>query len=249
MRRVLQQLKKANIDYQLIEPNDRIAIGISGGKDSTVLLYVLHEFKKMRIVPFDIVPIHLKLGFPDMDMSPMVSWCDSLGTPLVMVDTDVYEILKLHPQPSGKLPCSLCSKFKKGYVIDEAKKLGCNKIAFAHHGDDAIETVFLNMIYGGRIATFKPKMYMSRTDIHFIRPLLYVYESDIVATVEQCNLPVVTSTCPNDKHTQREVMKDLIKSIKDDFPSAKHNLLSMLSNDKQVDLWSPIRKNGEEMDE
>ena len=235
MRKVLGCIRKADQDYQLIEENDKIAVGISGGKDSIVLLYGLYLYKKISKKNFDILAIHLKLGFEGMDMTPVQQWCNDLNIRFLQVDTDVFKILKIQANAEGRLPCSLCSKFKKGHVIDEALKHGCNKIAFAHHGDDAVETLFLNMIYGGRLATFRPKMYLTRKQVTFIRPLLYVFENDIRCAVENESLPVVVSTCPMDKHTQREEIKQLLNQMYKQYPPAKDNFITMLSNQDQLD--------------
>ncbi|PKM87645.1 MAG: tRNA 2-thiocytidine(32) synthetase TtcA [Firmicutes bacterium HGW-Firmicutes-10] len=237
MRKVLGSIRKADQDYQLIDENDKIAVGISGGKDSIVLLYGLYLYKKISQKNFDILAIHLRLGFEGMDMTPVQQWCDDLNIEFLQVDTDVYKILKIQANAEGRLPCSLCSKFKKGHVIDEALKHGCNKVAFAHHADDAVETLFLNMIYGGRIATFRPKMYLTRKQVTFIRPLLYVFENDIRCAVDNEHLPVVVSTCPMDKHTQREEIKQLLNQMYKVYPTAKDNFITMLSNQEQLDLW------------
>ncbi len=237
MRKVLGCIRKADHDFQLIDENDKIAVGISGGKDSIVLLYGLHLYRKLSQKKFDILAIHLRLGFEGMDMTPVVQWCQSQEIPLIQVETDVFSILKIQATPDGRLPCSLCSKFKKGHVIDEALRHGCNKIAFAHHGDDAVETLFLNMIYGGRIATFRPKMYLTRKEVTFIRPLLYVFEHDILCAIDQEKLPVVTSTCPMDKLTQREEIKQMLQAMYQRYPMARDNFMTMLSNQKQIDLW------------
>ena len=237
MRKVLSNIRKADHDFQLIDDNDKIAVGISGGKDSIVLLYGLYLYKQMSQKNFDLLAIHLKLGFEGMDMTPIATWCDELKIEFIQVETDVYKILKIQANGEGRLPCSLCSKFKKGYVIDEALKHGCNKIAFAHHGDDAVETLFLNMIYGGRIATFRPKMYLTRKKVTFIRPLLYVFENDIRCAVDNDHLPVVTSTCPMDKHTQREEIKQMLAQMYKQYPTARDNFMTMLSNQEKIDLW------------
>lgn len=127
-------------------------------------------------------------------------------------------------------------------MIKAAKDHGATKVAFAHHGDDAVETLFLNMIHGGRIATFDAKMYLANQEMMFIRPLIYCKEQQVINAVHSANLPVVTSTCPNDKHTQREDIKQLIHQIEQQFPSASYNLLKSLSNDEKVSLWHPLNK-------
>ena len=169
--------------------------------------------KKFADVKFDVVGVHIEMGFPNMDFSEVDAFCKKNEIELYHEPSDVYEILKLNKTDDGRLQCSLCSKFKKALVIDGAKKYGCNKVAFAHHGDDAVETLFMNMVYGGKIATFTPKMYLSRTDMNFIRPLVYAYESDIVTAVKEANIPIVESTCPADKHTKREEFKQLLNDL------------------------------------
>ena len=182
------------------------------------------------------------MGFPDMDFSEVDAFCKKNQIELYHEPSDVYEILKLNKTEDGRLQCSLCSKFKKALVIDGAKKYGCNKVAFAHHGDDAVETLFMNMVYGGKIATFTPKMYLTRTEMNFIRPLVYAYESDIISAVEEAHIPVVTSTCPADKHTKREEFKQLLNELYQKYPQAKSNLLTSLSNEKNTLLWKKTPK-------
>ena len=237
MKKILGCIRKADRDFSLIEDGDKIAVGVSGGKDSMALLYALHLYQKFAPVKFELVGITLKLGFPGMDFNPVVEFCEKHGIEYHLVDTEVYEILKLNKTDDGRLQCSLCSKFKKALVIDGAKKYRCNKVAFTHHGDDAVETLFMNMIYGGKIATFTPKMYLTRTEMNFIRPLVYAYESDIVSAVEEAHVPIVPSTCPADKHTKREEFKHLLNDLYLKYPQAKSNLLTSLTNEENTMLW------------
>ena len=234
---ILGDIRKADQDYHLIDDGDRIAVGVSGGKDSMVLLTALHMYSKFADRNFEVVGIHIKLGFPNMDFSEVVAFCRQQGITFYQFDSQVYEILKRNPDKEGNIKCSLCSKFKKATVIDAAKKLNCTKVAFGHHSDDAVETLLMNAIHGGKLATFLPKMYMSRTDTTFIRPLVYSYESDILSALERNQIPFVKSTCPNDGYTERQAMKDMLQEFYRSYPMAQKNFIRMLYNEDQVELW------------
>lgn len=234
---ILGDIRKADQDYHLIDDGDRIAVGVSGGKDSMVLLTALHMYSKFADRNFEVVGIHIKLGFPNMDFSEVVAFCRQQGITFYQFDSQVYEILKRNPDKEGNIKCSLCSKFKKATVIDAAKKLNCTKVAFGHHSDDAVETLLMNAIHGGKLATFLPKMYMSRTDTIFIRPLVYSYESDILSALERNQIPFVKSTCPNDGYTERQAMKDMLQEFYRSYPMAQKNFIRMLYNEDQVELW------------
>ena len=234
---ILGDIRKADQDYHLIDDGDRIAVGVSGGKDSMVLLTALHMYSKFADRNFEVVGIHIKLGFPNMDFSEVVAFCRQQGITFYQYDSQVYEILKRNPDKEGYIKCSLCSNFKKATVIDAAKKLNCTKVAFGHHSDDAVETLLMNAIHGGKLATFLPKMYMSRTDTTFIRPLVYSYESDILSALERNQIPFVKSTCPNDGYTERQAMKDMLQEFYRSYPMAQKNFIRMLYNEDQVELW------------
>ncbi len=239
MKELRRAITKANKDYQLIEPNDHIAVGFSGGMDSFALVTALDLMKKHSPISFTFDVFHMEMGFEGMDISASAAWCETLGYPLHLIPTDIASILKLHPQTNNEYSCSICSRLKKGYFIDHVKQTKANKVAFAHHADDAIETLFLNMVFGGKIATFRPKMYMSRQDITFIRPLVYVRKSLIENYRQIHQWPVCESTCPNDHHTQRDKIRGMIDAFYQHHDVAKHNFLKMLYNDQQVDLWKP----------
>ena len=245
LQQILRCIRKADHDYHMIKDGERIAVGVSGGKDSMVLLTALHMYSKFQGKNFKVVGIHIKLGFPNMDFTQVEQFCEREGIEFHSFDSIVYDILKKNLDKNGDLKCSLCSKFKKATVIEEAKKLGCKKIAFGHHSNDAVETLLMNMIHGGKIATFLPKMYMSRTDTTFIRPLIYCYEEDILSAQQNNNIPFVKSTCPNDGYTERQEMKNLLETFYQKYPMAKSNFVHMLSNEQQVDLWHKL-KDGEE---
>ena len=238
IRTVLACIRKADQMYNLINHGDKILIGLSGGKDSVALTYALSLYQKFSHTDFVIQPVILDLGFPNFDPTSMRDFCESLGLKLMVVDnTDVYRILQIQQKDKEHLPCSICSRMKKASMNKIANEIGFNKVAFAHHADDAIETYMMNTLFGGRVASFSPKMHLERADITFIRPLIHVRESDIIKLVKEENLPVLASGCPANMHTRREDMKNLLKDIYKKWPIAKDNLLTMLSNYEKEDIW------------
>ena len=238
IRTLLACIRKADQDYNLINRGDKIVVGISGGKDSLTLLYCLHLYQKFSHTDFIIQPVILDLGFPHFDPTKIKEFCHKLGYELIVHDSqEVYKILQIQQKDKAHLPCSICSRMKKAAINKVANELGFNKVSFAHHADDAIETLFINMMYGGRIATFSPKMTLENAQITFIRPLIYVREKDFISFCKEENIPVSLSTCPADKHTTREEVKQTLKELYKKYPSSKQNFLHMLYNYQKEDLW------------
>lgn len=234
---------RANKLFKLIQNGDKICVGVSGGKDSMLLLHTLATFKKVvkNELNWDIevYGVHLKMNLCAIDYEGITNFWNSKGIKFHCADTHMGEILRAQMK-KNKLQCSLCSKMKKAILIDEAKKLGCNKVAMGHHADDAIETLFMNMVNEGRIATFKPKMYLDRSDIWFIRPLILAREKDIAREANKLNLPIVPCGCPMEGFTQRDTMKDFL--LKNFYKSEKwgasyKNFLIALLNGKESSLW------------
>ena len=240
IKKILALTRKADEMFGLIEDGDKIGVGLSGGKDSTLLLYTLHLYqylaKNALNKEFEIVGIHINLNFGEEDFTPLKQFFDDNNIPFYYEESKIADILKLNLK-NDKIQCSLCSTLKKGAVIKAAKQLNCNKVAFGHHADDAIETLFLNMIYGGRIATFDPKMYLSTSEISFIRPFCLCFESEIKKSIKELNFPVIKSDCPNDGYTQRQEIKNLTHSIYHMYPSAKDNFLLSLYNHEKINLY------------
>ncbi len=238
IKTILGLIRQADQKFNLFEENDRIMIGVSGGKDSMVLAHALSIYSRFSFANFKIVPAILDLGFDGFDARNMKEYFKSLNLDLKVIDArDVYQILKLQQKGKEHLPCSICSRMKKAAINKAAKKYKCNKVAFAHHADDAIETLFMNEIYGGRIATFEPKMLLERANVEFIRPLILVRENDIIAYQKEENIPVFPSHCPNDGITKRAEIKSLLNDIYKKYPSAKDNFLTMLSNYSKEKLF------------
>ncbi|MCI2111211.1 MAG: tRNA 2-thiocytidine biosynthesis TtcA family protein [Bacilli bacterium] len=231
IRHVLAALRKADRDFSLIDEGDKILVGLSGGKDSLCLLRALSLYGRFAAKNFEVKPVYLDLGFGNPDLSALKAFCHSLGSELYVSDSRfVYDILKAHAKGGRHLPCSICSRMKKAAMNAVAKKLGYNKVAFAHHSDDATETLFMNMIHGGRVATFEPKMRLERAHVTFIRPLIYCYERDLSLLAEEERMPVLKSQCPANGFTDRQATKDLLRSIYAQWPEAKGNFRSMLTN-------------------
>lgn len=239
-RELLAKIKRADELFNLISDGDRIVIGISGGKDSIVLFEALMTYKQYAKKDFTLLPVILNLGFERFDPSDYLSHFKSRGYDLYVSDaSNVARILEIQKEKQNlpKLPCSICSKMKKAAINAVANSLGANKVAFAHHIDDALETLVMNMISGGRLATFQPKMHLERADITFIRPLLLANEDLIINVLDELKLPLMEYTCPNNKKTRREDIKNLLKGIYKTYESAQKNFQLMLLNDKEFKLW------------
>ncbi|MEG7531617.1 MAG: ATP-binding protein, partial [Hungatella sp.] len=177
LQRLLSLTRQAVDDYHMIESGDRIALGLSGGKDSLALLYTLHGLMRFYPKKFELVAITVDLGLPDFDLTPIKELCEQLLVPYTIIPTDIGKILFEIRQESN--PCALCAKMRKGTLNQVAKELGCNKIAYAHHKDDVIETMLLSLLYEGRFHAFSPYTYLDRMDLTVIRPFFYVNEAAI----------------------------------------------------------------------
>ncbi len=238
IRNVLAALRRADRDFSLIDNGDKILVGLSGGKDSLSLLRALSVYGRFAGKKFEIKPVYLDLGFASPDLNPLKKYCQSLGYELYVSDSRfVYEVLKAHQEPGKHIPCSICSRMKKAAMNRIAKEEGYNKVAFAHHCDDAIETLFLNMIHGARVATFEPKMTLDRAGIVFIRPLIYCREDDLRNLAQEEHFPILDAGCPANKHTDREEIKEWLQNIYAKHPEAKDNFRTMLINYEPFKLF------------
>ena len=235
MKKILGPLRRAVEKYEMIRPGDRIAVGLSGGKDSTALLVAMKRFQYFSPVPFELEGITLDMGFGGMDFEPLVQLCAELDIPYTIKKTQIGPIVFEARQE--KNPCALCARMKRGALHDLAIERGCRKIVLGHHADDAIETFFLSLFYEGRINTFSPVTYLDRKDITLIRPLIFVKEKDIIYNPEIKELPVIKSTCPADGHTKREDMKDMMKELRKTIPELDDRILKAIQNKEQFHLW------------
>ena len=228
LQQVMSLTRKAIDDYHMIDVGDKIAVGISGGKDSLTLLHALNGLKRFYPNSFDIVAITVDLGFKNIDFDRIKAMTSEMGIEYHIVSTDISQIIFEDRKESN--PCSLCAKMRKGALNQLAKELGCNKIAYAHHKDDIVETMLMSFIYEGRIHTFSPVTYLDRMDLTVIRPMMYMNEADVIGFVNKMELPVLKSACPVDGYTKREYVKDLIKSIQTETPGVKDRMFSAIQS-------------------
>lgn len=219
LQQLLSYTRKAIDDYKMIETGDKIAVGISGGKDSLTLLYALAHLRHFYPKEFDIIAVTVDLGFGNLDLSKIEDLCRELNVEYHIIKTDIAQIVFQERKESN--PCSLCAKMRKGALNNQIIKLGCNKVAYAHHKDDLIETMMMSFIFEGRLHTFSPVTYLDRSRLTIIRPLLYMYEGDVKGFVKTNDLPVVKSPCPVDGTTKREYAKKLVNQINREYTGAK----------------------------
>lgn len=222
LQRLLSYARKAVDEYALIEEGDHIAVGISGGKDSLTLLYALHGLMRFYPKKFTVSAVTVDLGFPDFDLTPIETLCGEMDIPYRIVRSDIYDIL-FHVRKESN-PCSLCAKMRKGALNQAVKEMGCNKVAYAHHKDDIIETMLLSLIFEGRFHSFSPKTYLDRMDLTVIRPLMFVDEADVVGFQNKYRLPVVKSKCPVDGHTKRQYAKELLRKLNQEHTGTRERM-------------------------
>ena len=226
MRRMLSYVRRAVDDYDMIEDGDRIAVGISGGKDSLTLLEVLSEMRIFYPKKYEIVAITVDMGFEGQDYSEVKEFCRRLGIKYVIEKTDIAKIIfDIRKEPN---PCSLCAKMRRGSLHSAAVEAGCNKVALGHHYDDAVETFMMNLFFEGRLGCFSPKSYLSNRKLWLIRPLIYATEKDVKYFVSKRALPVVTSLCPEDHATEREKMKNLLTELERTNKGVKHRIFNAM---------------------
>ncbi|MDE7332147.1 MAG: tRNA 2-thiocytidine(32) synthetase TtcA [Lachnospiraceae bacterium] len=235
LQKVLSYIRRAADDYHMIESGDKIAIGISGGKDSLTLLYGLHGLMRFYPNPFTIHAVTVDLGFHNLDLTGIQELCSKLEIPYTIVKTDIANIIFQQRKESN--PCSLCAKMRKGALNEAIKKAGCNKVAYAHHKDDVVETMLMSLIFEGRFHTFNPVTYLDRMDLTVIRPLMYMNESDVIGFVNKFQIPVVKSPCPADGHTKREYIKNLLQKLNQENPGVKERMFTAIQNGR-MEGWS-----------
>lgn len=238
MKKTLGKVIRAIKNYKMISDGDKIVVGLSGGKDSLVLLTALAEYKKHSKEKFTLEALTIDLGFEGSDFSKLQNYSKQLDVPLSIYKSDIYDVV--FNIRKEKNPCSLCAKMRRGILCTEAVKMGANKIALGHHQDDMIETFFLSMIYEGRLSTFAPVSFMDKTKITVIRPLIYVDENDIKN--DSKNMPIFFNPCPADKHTKREETKELVKTISSNYSQAKQNIFNAISSPERYNLWDKLDK-------
>ena len=239
LNRFTGYVRRCADDYGMLRPGDRVAVGVSGGKDSMALLASLLHLRRYHPSGFELEAVTIDMGFPGMDFSPVAAWCAERGVPYTLVKTDIREIVFDARQEEN--PCSLCSKMRRGALNDAIKERRCNKLALGHHFDDAVETFLMSLLYEGRIGCFEPVTYLSRTGITQIRPMLYVGEQAIAHFAERYELPVVHNVCPADKHTKRQEVKELIVTLQAQYPDLKSKVFGAMQR-LPLPKWGPEEK-------
>ena len=245
-QQMLSLLRKGITKYKLIKDGDKIAVGVSGGKDSVTLLKLLAEYKRFSPEKFDLIAITVDLDFSDKhaDFSSIKNLCEELGVEYFIEKTDIGKIVFDIRQESN--PCALCSKMRKGALNNLAKKLGCNKVAVGHHADDLTDTMLLSLLYEGRLSTFAPKSYLDKMDLTLIRPMIMIREMDVLSYSKQ--LPIVDSCCPANKKTKREYVKDLVRDISKDIPNVRDMMFTALIHPERYNLFDKFEEQADTID-
>ncbi len=226
MKRLASFVRRAVDDYNMIEDGDRIAVGVSGGKDSLVLLLTLAHMRRFYPKKYDIVAITVDMGFPEADFSEIRELCRRIKVEYRVAKTDIAKIVFDVRRESN--PCSLCAKMRRGSLHAAAQEAGCNKVALGHHYDDAIETFMMNLFFEGRIGCFSPVSYLSNRKITLIRPLVYAQEKDVLYFTRKRQLPIAKNPCPEDHATEREKMKNLLTELERGNRGLKHRIFTAM---------------------
>ncbi len=241
MDKILSRVRRCIEDYDMIQAGDRVAVGVSGGKDSLVLLAALAKLREFYPKPFEVEAITLDMGHADgcegMDFSQVAKLCESWNVPFTLVGSEIHHIIFDLRKESN--PCSLCAKMRRGALHTALQERGIQKIALGHHYDDAIETFFLSLVYEGRLSCFQPVTYLDRTDLHQIRPLLYCGESLIRSTAQRLNLPVVHNPCPANGLTKRQEVKELVAELDGRYPGLKGRVFGSMQR-LPLPSWEPM---------
>ena len=236
MQHLMGLVRRCVDDYQMIEAGDKIAVGVSGGKDSLVLLALMAGLKQYYPKPFELAAITIDMGM-GMDFGPVEEFCKKLDVPYTCIHTEIGPII--FDVRKEKNPCSMCAKMRRGALNDTLKSMGFNKIALGHHYDDAVETFLLSLFYEGRLSCFQPVTYLSRMDVTQIRPMLYIGEKAVASFTQRQALPVVENRCPADKSTKRQEVKDLLAVLQKQYPDLKTKIFGAMQR-LPLPEWGPV---------
>ena len=227
MKRILSYTRRAIDEYNMIEEGDKIAVGVSAGKDSLALLCAMAGLRRFYPKKFELIAITIDMGFEGVDFSAVKELCDELDVPYHIIPTDISKVV--FDIRKEARPCSLCAKLRRGALHNAAKSLGCTSVALGHHFDDVVETFMLNLFFEGRIGCFSPVTNLSRVGIKLIRPMIYMPEKDVRDFAKKNELPVVESPCPADKNTQREEMKQLLHTLEKQNHGLKYRIFGAIA--------------------
>lgn len=230
LQKLYSYTRQAIQDFDMIEDGDKFAVGISGGKDSLALLYALAGLRTFYPKKFQIIAVTVDLGFGEFNLEGIKKLCQKLEVEYYVLKTEIADILR--QKVTKGTYCALCAKLRKGALNSFAKEKGCNKVAYAHHKDDMVETMMLSLVYEGQFFSFAPVMYYKEADITVIRPLIYASENEVKTFRDEYSLPVVKNPCPNDGITRREYIKKLVKQIQKENPGAKDRMFNAIIKGK-----------------
>lgn len=235
MKLVLGCIRRADEDFGMINEGDRVAVGVSGGKDSLVLLYAMALYRHFCKNSFHLEAVTLDMGLGNSDYSPIAQLCERLEVKYTVRMTDIGDVIFNQRRESN--PCALCAKMRRGSLTDFCRENGINKLALGHHRDDALETLAMSLLYEGRLHTFHPVTYLSKQNITQIRPMVYLPEKEIIHAASKFALPVAKSPCPANGVTKRAEMKNLLDDLCRRYPRAREYMLNALRNSDQYGLW------------
>lgn len=233
IQKLLSKFRKCIEQYGLIDDGDKIAVGLSGGKDSLVLLTLLASFRRFSPKKFDLVALSVDLFDGKSNYSKIEEYCKKLNVEFHVIKSQIYDIV--FTERKEKNPCSLCAKLRRGILNTKAKEFGCNKVALGHTRDDLVETFFLSMFYEGRLSTFAPKTYLSNIDLTVIRPMIFIEERETIN--ESKSMPVFFNCCPANHKTQREFVKELLKDIKKKIPISNDRIFRAIISPESYNLY------------
>ena len=236
MQKLMGLMRRCIEDYHMIEAGDRIAVGVSGGKDSLTLLRLLAAIREYYPKPFTLEAFTINLGLPDMDYGPVADFCRSLEVPYTEIPTQIGPIIFDHRKE--KNPCSMCAKMRRGALHAALVERGIHKVALGHHFDDAVETFMMSLLFEGRISCFQPVTYLDRTQVVQIRPMLYLPEQTVAHFAQKMDLPVVHNTCPADKQTKRQEIKELVYQLSATYPDLKTRVFGAMQR-LPLPYWAP----------
>lgn len=226
MKKILSRLRCAVDDYNMIEEGDRIAVGVSGGKDSLVALLAMKSLQRFYPKKFDLEAVTIDLGFNDMDYEPIAALCRENDIPYHVEHTDIKQIV--FDIRKEENPCSLCAKLRRGAMCSAVKERNIDKVVYGHHFDDVLNTYFLSLIYEGRMNTFSPVTFLERMEVTVLRPFIYVEEAEIRRYADKMNLPIVKNSCPADKNTKRQYAHDLVWKLENENHGFRKRLFTAI---------------------
>ena len=229
-------VRRAVDDYGMINEGDRVAVGVSGGKDSMLLLAALRQLQSYYPKRFELGAITIELGFEGMDFTPVKRFCEERGIEYTCVKTDIKEVVFDVRQEDN--PCSLCAKMRRGALNNTLRERGMNKLALGHHFDDAVETFMMSLLFEGRLSCFQPVTYLDRSGVTQIRPLIYAGEQSIANLAAALELPIVENPCPQDKTSKRYEIKQLLKSMCGEYPDMKTKVFGAMQR-LPLPGWAP----------